>query len=116
MQSQADLGEQGAQQRAEDTPLGDHCFKSQCGGGVVTHPHNLWSARQEVQDPVAEGGIQPQTSELGVELGANNGVAAELKSIKIILTPSRCSSSSGISFLIAVELRLTSVLTMHRKK
>jgi hypothetical protein len=44
----------------EDTPLGGPCVKSQCGGDVVANPHSLWSVRQEVQDPVAEGDVQTQ--------------------------------------------------------
>ena len=34
--------------------------KSQCEGGAVANPHSLWSARQEVQDPDAEDGVQTQ--------------------------------------------------------
>ena len=45
----------------------------ECGGGVA-NPLGLWSTRQEVQDPVAEGGVQTQGSELGVVLGGNNNV------------------------------------------
>ena len=47
---------------------------SQCGGGDVANSHSLWFASQEVQDPIAEGGVQTQGSELGVELGGNNSV------------------------------------------
>jgi hypothetical protein len=60
LQGYAVVGEQGVQQRTEDTPLGGDWVKSQCGGGVVANPHNLWSVCQEVQDPVAEGGVQNQ--------------------------------------------------------
>ena len=74
VQSQTVIGEQGIQQRAEDTPLGKPCVKSQCGGGVVASPHSLRFARQEVQDPVAEGSVQTQGSELGDVLGGNNSV------------------------------------------
>ena len=59
MLSQAVVGEQGVQQRAEDThPWGGPCVKSQCGGVFFSNSHSLWSARQEFQDPVAEGGVQ----------------------------------------------------------
>jgi hypothetical protein len=53
-----------------------HVFSvvSQCGGGDVANPHSLWFSSQEVQDPIAEGGVQIQGSELGVELGRNNSV------------------------------------------
>ena len=74
LQSHTFMGEEEVQQRAEDTPLGCPCVISQCGGGVVANPHSLWSACQEVQDPVAEGGVQTQGSELGVELQGNNSV------------------------------------------
>jgi hypothetical protein len=50
------------------------CVKRQYGGGVVANPHILWSALQEDQDIDAEGGIQTQGSELGVELGGNTSV------------------------------------------
>ena len=63
------VGEQEVQQRTDDTPLGGLVL-SQCGEGVVANPHSLWSARQEVQDPVAEHSVQAQ----GIELGGNNGV------------------------------------------
>ena len=49
--------------------------KGQCGGGAVSNLHSLWSALQEVQDPVAEGGVQTQGSELGVQTqGSELGV------------------------------------------
>jgi hypothetical protein len=54
--------------------MGAPCVKSQCGGGVVASPDSPWSACQDVQDPVAEGGVQTQGSELVVELGGNNSV------------------------------------------
>jgi hypothetical protein len=39
--------------------------------GVVAYPHHLGVARQEVQDPVAEGGVQSQGPELSDELGSH---------------------------------------------
>ena len=37
VQRNAVKGEQGVQQRAEDTPLGDPCVESQCERGVVAN-------------------------------------------------------------------------------
>jgi hypothetical protein len=37
------------------TPLRGPCIEDQCGVGVVAYPHHLGSARQEVQEPVAQG-------------------------------------------------------------
>ena len=68
------MSEHGVQQGTEDTPLGGPCVKSQCGGGVVANPHSLWSTCQEVQDSIAESGVQTQGSELGFELKENNSV------------------------------------------
>ena len=39
---------------------GGPLLKGQCEGGVVANPHSLWSAHQDVQDPVAGGGVQTQ--------------------------------------------------------
>jgi hypothetical protein len=33
------------------------CVEDQRGGCVVTYPYHLGAACQEVQDPVAEGGV-----------------------------------------------------------
>ena len=41
---------------------------------VVAYPHHLGLTRQEVQDPVAEGGVQSQGPKLGDELGGDYGV------------------------------------------
>ena len=48
---------------------------------VVASPCSQWSARiaacglsVRVQDPVAEGSVETQGSEFGVELGGNNSV------------------------------------------
>ena len=37
--------------------------------GVVAYLHHLGASRQEVQDPVAQGGVQTQGHELVKELG-----------------------------------------------
>ena len=68
------MGEQGVQERTKHTPLRGHRFDSQSGGRVVAYPHRLGVARQEVQDPVAEGGVQSQGPELSNELGGDYGV------------------------------------------
>ena len=49
------MSEQGVQEGTEHAPLED-----QRGGCVVTYPYHLGAARQEVQDPVAEGGVLSQ--------------------------------------------------------
>jgi hypothetical protein len=43
------------------------------GVGVMLPTLITW-ARQNVQDPVAEGGVQTQSPKLGDELGVDNGV------------------------------------------
>jgi hypothetical protein len=48
--------------------------EGQHGGGDVAYPHHLRSAGMEVQDQVAEGGVQSQGSKLGDKLGVDNGV------------------------------------------
>jgi hypothetical protein len=42
--------------------------------GDVSYLHHLGAARQEVQDPVAQGGIQFQGLKLNDELGGYYGV------------------------------------------
>ena len=59
------MGEQGVQERAEHTPL---------WGASVSYLHYLGVARQEVQDPVAQGGGQTQGLKLNDELGRYYGV------------------------------------------
>ena len=51
------VGEQGVQEGTKYTPLRGPRVEDQCGGCVVTYPYHLRAARQEVQDPVAEGGV-----------------------------------------------------------
>ena len=43
-------------------------MQGQFRGGDVAYPHHLWSARQEVQDPDAERGVQTQSPKLGTSL------------------------------------------------
>ena len=59
----------GEQRVQEHTPLmgprveGQHAV----GVGFIAYPHYLGPSRQEVQDPVAEGGVQSQGPQLGDE-------------------------------------------------
>ena len=63
------MGEQGVQEGTKHTPLWDPRVEDQHGGGDVAYPHHLGSARQEVQDPVAEGIVQFQGPMFGYKLG-----------------------------------------------
>jgi hypothetical protein len=54
------MGEQGVQERAENAPLWGPSVEDQWGGEVVSYPHHLVAARQEVQDPVAQGWVEAQ--------------------------------------------------------
>ena len=51
------VGEQGVQEQTEHAPLRGPSVKDQCGRCVVAYPYHLGAAHQEVQDPVAEGGV-----------------------------------------------------------
>ena len=51
------VGEQGVQEGTEHVPLGSSSVEGQRGGCVVAYPQHLRVAHQEVQDPVAEGGV-----------------------------------------------------------
>ena len=52
------MSEQGVQEEGtEHAPLRGPCVKDQRGGCVATYLYHLGVARQEVQDPVAEGGV-----------------------------------------------------------
>ena len=53
MHGHAFMGEQGVHERAEDAPLWGPSVEDKWGGDVVSYPHHLGAARQEVQDPVA---------------------------------------------------------------
>ena len=57
MRDHAVLGEQGVQEGTEHAPLRDSSVEDQRGRCGATYPHHLGAARQEVQDPVAEGGV-----------------------------------------------------------
>ena len=51
------VGEQGVQEGTKHTPLRGPHVEDQRGRCVVTYSYHLGAARQEVQDPVAEGGV-----------------------------------------------------------
>ena len=51
------VGEQGLQERTEQAPLRGPSVEDQSGRCVLAYPYQLGTARQEVQDPVAEGGV-----------------------------------------------------------
>ena len=57
MPGHAVVGEQGVQEGTEHATLSGPCVEDQRGGCVVTYLYHLGAARQEVQDPVAEGGV-----------------------------------------------------------
>jgi hypothetical protein len=48
--------------------------EDQRSGGVVSYLHHLGVAHQEVQDPVAKGGIHTQGPKLNDDLGGYYGV------------------------------------------
>ena len=49
-------------------------IEDQRGGDVVSYPHHLGAACQEVQDPVSQGGVETQGLELNDEFGGYYGV------------------------------------------
>ena len=54
--------------------LGSSSVEDQRGRCVATYPHHLGAVSQEVQDPVAEGGVKSQDPSLSDELGGYYGV------------------------------------------
>ena len=74
MHGHAVMGEQGVQERAENTPLWGPSVEDKRGGDVVTSPPHLGAARQEVPYPVAQGGVDTQGVELDDEHGGYYGV------------------------------------------
>ena len=51
------MGEQGVRERTKHALLRGPSVEDQRGRRVVAYPYHLGAARQEVQDPVAEGGV-----------------------------------------------------------
>ena len=74
MHGHAIMGEQGVQERAENAPLWGPSVEDQRGEAVVSYPHHLGAARQEVQDTVAQGGVETHGLELNDEFGGYYGV------------------------------------------
>ena len=68
------MGEQGVQEGAENAPLWGTSVDDQRSADVVSYLHHLGPARQEVQDPVAQGGVETQGLKLDDELGGYYGV------------------------------------------
>ena len=68
------MGEQGVQEGAEHSLLQGPSVEDQRRGGVVSYLHHLCATHQEVQDPVAQGGVQTQVLNLDDELGGYYGV------------------------------------------
>jgi hypothetical protein len=56
------MGEQGVQEGAQNAPLWGPSVEDHRSGDVVTYLHHLGAARQEVQDPVAQGGVETMNS------------------------------------------------------
>jgi hypothetical protein len=71
---------------AEHAPLWGPCIEDQRSGGVVSYLHHLGAARQEFQDPVAQGGVQTQGLSLMMSLEGSMMLNAELSSISNVLT------------------------------
>ena len=53
------MGEQRVQEGTKQAPMRGPRVEDQRGRCVAPYPHHLGAARQEVQDPVAEGGVVP---------------------------------------------------------
>ena len=51
------VGEQGVQEGTKYTPLRGPSIEDQRGRLVVAYPYHQGATRQEVQDPVSEGGV-----------------------------------------------------------
>ena len=74
MHGHAVMGEQGVQDGAEHAHLWGPCVEDQRRGVVVSYLQHLGAARQEVQDPIAQGGVETQGLKLNDELGGYYGV------------------------------------------
>ena len=74
MLGHAVMVEQRVQEGAEHPSLWGPSVEDQRSGGVVSYLHHLGAARQEVQDPVAQGGVEIQGLKLNDELGGYYGV------------------------------------------
>lgn len=72
MHGNAAIGEHGVQEGVEHAPLWGPSIEDQRDEGVVSCLHHLASVHQEVQDPVAQGGVQ--SPELSDEFRGHYGV------------------------------------------
>ena len=54
------MSEQGVQEGTEHAPLWGPRVEDQRSGCVVSYLHHLGAVHQEVQDPIAQGGVQTQ--------------------------------------------------------
>jgi hypothetical protein len=61
----------GVQEGAEHAPLWGPSVEDHRSGNVVSYLHHLGTARQEVQDPIAQGGVETQGLKLNGELGGD---------------------------------------------
>ena len=68
------MGEKRLQEGAEPAPLWGPSVEDQQSGGDVSYLHHLGAARQEVQDPIAQGGVETQGLKLNDELEGYYGV------------------------------------------
>ena len=75
------VGEQEVQESAENAPLWGPSVEDQRGGDVVTYPHHLGAAHQEVQDPVAQGGVETQALELDDAFGGYYGTMVTISPV-----------------------------------
>ncbi len=68
------MSQQGEEQGTEHTTLGGPCAECDAARGAVTDSYCLWPLTEEVQQPVAKGGVEPQlvkfTDELLWDYGA----------------------------------------------
>ena len=83
--------------------------EDQQSGGVVSYRHHLGAARQEVQDPVAQGGVQTQGHKLndGQMLYQSeyysqcDGRASEVFSSKFALLKSTSTINTALSYVVS---------------
>ena len=68
------VGKQGVQEGAENAPLWGPSVEDQRSGDVSSYIHHLGPARQKVQDPVSQGGVEPRGLKLIDEFGGYYGV------------------------------------------
>ena len=54
--------------------MGGAGVESQGGGCGAAYLHSLGSLRQEVQEPITEGYVEPKVSELGDKLQGHDGI------------------------------------------